>query len=270
MKDYHLLAVFTLLCSLFFLSVVGCRDQLNDLVSSSEEPSGTNPDALEAQGHTPAAAHPTFEDTLAKLQSSYPTVLDAKFKTLREAVNSKTYLAFVQQKYSLDEQVQTFNDVLASLPLPEKRYIPFLEEHFEDPGELDLVGIHRWTIHARHLSAQQCNAAPEDIFPLFAAFSASIDNDKQIEDWLNFRFPNQQDPKVGEFLGKSIGLFTVKIEKEDRVKINEQWDRHGKNEGLLRLALTDPFIIGYILNDFTDIDIFLLWVNDECNKIGMP
>ena len=115
-----------------------------------------------------------------------------------------------------------------------------------------------------------CKAAPEDIFPLFAAFSAAIDNDKQIADWLNFRFPNQQDPKVGEFLGKSIGLFTVEIENEDRVKINEYWNTYGKNEGFLRLALTDPFIIGYVLNDFTESEIFLLWVNDECGKVGMP
>ena len=269
MKDYHLLAVFTIICYLF-LSVVGCRDQLNDLVSSPKEPSDTSPAALETQVPTPVPEPPNFEDTLAKLQVSYPDVLDAKFKTLRKIVNSQTYLAFVRQEYSLDEQKQTFDDLLASLPLPEKRYMPFLEEHFEEPGELDITGMHRWTIHARHLSAQLCNAAPEDIFPLFAAFSKAIDNDKQIADWLNFRFPNQQDPIVGEFLGKSIGLFTAQIEKEDQEKIKKQWDTYGKNQGLLRLALTDPFAIGYILNDFTDIDIFSLWVNDECNKIGMP
>ncbi len=148
--------------------------------------------------------------------------------------------------------------------------MPFLEAQFKDPGEFDIVGIHRWTIHARHLSAQTCNTAPEDIFPLFAEFSAAIDNDKQIADWLNPRFPNQQDPEVGEFLGKSIGLFTAEIEKEDQRKIKELWDAYGKNEGLLRIALTDPFAIGYILNDFKDIDTFVLWVNDECNGIAMP
>jgi hypothetical protein len=269
MKEYHLLAVFAIICYLL-LSVVGCRDQLNDLVSSHEEPSDTSPVALEPQVPTPVPEPPTFEDTLAKLQISYPDVLDAKFKTLQKVVNSKTYLAFFQHKYSLDEQVQTFDDLLASLPLPEERYMPFLEKHFEGPGELDIVGMHRWTIHARHLSAQLCNAVPEDIFPRFAAFSKAVDSDKQIADWLNFRFPNQLDPGVGEFLGKSIGLFTAQIEKEDQVKIKQQWDAYGKNEGLLRLALTDPFAIGYILNDFTDIDTFLLWVNDKCNEIGMP
>ena len=269
MKDYHLLAVFIILCYLF-LSVIGCRDQLNDLTSYPEEPSDTRPVVLEPQVPTPVPEPPTFEDTLAKFQVSYPDVLDAKFKTLQEVVNSKTYLTFLKHKYSLDKQVQTFDDLLASLPLPEKRYMPFLEKHFEDPGELDIVAMHRWTIHARHLSAQLCNAAPEDIFPFFAAFSAAIDSDKQITDWLNFRFPNQLDPEVAEFLGKSIGLFTAQIEKEDQVKIKELWDAYGKNEGLLRLALTDPFAIGYTLNDFTDIDIFLLWVNDKCNEIGMP
>ena len=269
MKDYYLLVVFTIICFLF-ISVIGCRDQLNDLVSSPEEPSDTSQPALEPQVPTPIPEPPTFEDTLAKLQASYPDVLDAKFKTLHKIVNSKTYLAFLRHRYLLDKKVQTFDDLLTSLPLPEKRYMPFLQEHFEEPGELDIVGIHRWTIHARRLSAQMCSAAPEDIFPLFAAFSAAIDNDKQIADWLNFRFPNQLDPEVAEFLGKSIGLFTAQIEKEDQMKVKELWDTYGKNEGLLRFTLTDPFAIGYILNDFTDINTFVLWVNDKCNGIGMP
>ena len=269
MKKYHLLVVFTISCYLL-LSVLGCHDPLDDQVPLAEGLGDTSPIVLDTPPPVSAARPPTFEDTLAKLQVAYPTVLDAEFKTLRKVVNSKTYLAFVRHEHSLGEQIQTFDDVLVSLRLPETRYMPFLEEHFEKPGELDLVGIHCWTIHARHLSARLCNAAPEDIFPLFAAFSGAIENDKQIADWLNFRFPNQQDPKVGEFLGKSIGLFTVEIENEDRVKINEYWNTYGKNEGFLRLALTDPFIIGYVLNDFTESEIFLLWVNDECGKVGMP
>lgn len=267
MKDCYFLTPF-IICYLIF-SLIGCRDQLEDLTFSPEESSETNLISHETPTFPPVPGIPTFEDTLAKLQASYPIVLDAEFKTLRKAVNSKTYLTFVRQKFSLDEKVQTFDGVLASLPLPKKRYMPFLKEHFQAPDELDFAGIHSWAIHARHLSAKQCNAAPEDIFPLFAAFSAAIDNDKQITDWLDFRFPNQFDAEVAEFLGKSIGLFTVQLEKEDRVNIKEQWDTYGKNEGLLRTALIDPFAIGHILNNFTDIDIFFLWVNDECNKIGV-
>lgn len=244
--------LWTLVCLLFNS---GCLDRPSDVVDITAE-------SVESEV---VATAPTPEQTFAKLQTGFPNVLDAEFKTLRKIVNSKTYLDFLRRENSIDKTVQDFDELLEVVPPPTERYLPFLEEHFKTPGEIDVVGMHRMTGYTRNMLARLCEA-PQDIFLIMDEFAQASGNDEDIDKWMSFRFDNQ-GPDVIELFSLATADFVKKIESEDQARIREHFEQYGRDAGLLWLALREPVLTGHILNDFPNTDIFLRWVDGKCNQL---
>ncbi len=261
MKLFQMLTVWTLVCLLFNS---GCLDRPSDVVDLTVEAADSPVETAESAD---AATTPTPEQTFAKLQTAFPGVFDAEFQTLRKIVNSKTYLDFLRRENSLDKTVQDFDQLLEVVPPPTARYLPFLEEHFKNPGEIDVVGMHRMTIYTRNMLARLC-ANPQDIFRILNEFGQVSDDDEHIDKWMSFRFGNQE-PEGIELFSVAMADFVKKIESEDQAGIREYFEQYGRDSGMLWLALREPVLIGHILNDFPDTDIFLRWVDGECNQLDV-
>lgn len=261
MKLFQMLTVSVLVCLLFSS---GCIDRPGDIVDMATEAADS---PVEMVGSEDAATMPTPEQTFAKLQTAFPTVFDAEFKTLRKTVNSKTYLDFLRRENSIDKTVQDFDELLEVVPPPTERYLPFLEEHFKNPGDIDVVGMHRMTIYTRNMLARLCET-PQDIFLIMNDFAQASGNDEHIDKWMSFRFGNQE-PDVVELFSFAVADFVKKVESEDQARIREHFEQYGRDAGLLWLALREPVLIGHILNDFPNTDIFLRWVDGKCNQLDV-
>ena len=76
--------------------------------------------------------------------------------------------------------------------------------------------------------------------------------------WMEIHLPNQD--QVKEFF-TAFEHFVIKTEKKDALLIQEQFVKHGKDDGLLWLALRNPTLTAEILNNFANTAVFLEWTN---------
>ena len=73
---------------------------------------------------------------------------------------------------------------------------------------------------------------------------------------MEMHLPNQGQGK--EFF-TTFENFVQETEKEDARLIEEKFEQHGKDDGLLWLALHNPALTAEILNNFTNTAVFLRW-----------
>ena len=238
------------------------------LLGCSEDPD-TDTTSVETFIAEPIPAKPTPEGTFAKLQTLFPRpIFDGDFTILGEVTTSKTYLDFLTQEYRTGTPFKTLADYLdVAKPDPE-RYKPFLKESIGKSNEEDIAIVHQLTLTYRcaNVILYQMMHNPLDgndaLKAIFAVLEKklSILDEAQVKAWIEIRLPNPAETK--EFF-TALEHFVMETEREDTLLIQEQFEDHGKDDGLLWLALHNPALTAEILNNFTDTDVFLRWTEGD-------
>ena len=208
----------------------------------------------------PPSPKPTPEDTFAKLKMLFPKpILDGDFSTLGEVTASKTYLDFLTQEYQTEKPFKTLPEYLNVAPPPDpERYKSYLKDLIGKPNEEDVAIVHQMTVRFRCANARMYQnlhdgAAVKAILGLLEK-KLSVLEEAPMKAWLALHFPN------GDFF-KDFDNFVTETEREDTLLIQEQFEKHGKDDGLLWLALRHPILTAEILNNFTNTVVFQEWIN---------
>lgn len=240
------------------LQLLGCSEDLdNDTVEEMDPASGT----LIAE---PIPPKPTPEDTFTKLKMLFPKpILDGDFTTLDEVTASKTYLDFLTQEYRTGKPFKTLADYLdVAKPDPE-RYNPFLKEFINKPNEEDIAIVHQMTLKYRCanviLYQMIHDGNGENVVKAILAVlekKLSVLDEAPVKAWMEIHLPN---PDQGKEFFTTLEHFVTETEKKDTLFIQEQFEQHGKDDGLLWLTLRNPALTAEILSNFTNTDMFLKW-----------
>ena len=237
---------------------------------SSPDPSTLKPEKEDIDtedGIEPIAQPPTIEETFENLKRENPGgILDDDFKTLRRLVTSKTYLDFLRHNHPIEDQYQTFDafwKIAASHP---SRYLPFLKQHIEKPDEEDAANAHLFAEHYRHVLTREYHGEDPDIFQ---DELVKLMKGPAINIGLKHFVDDERNALNGLeiiFFTVEIGLYVQKTEQADAAFAQEFLDKHGEQDALIWIALEDPVLIGYILKDFTDVQVFLKWMRGEFHQ----
>ena len=215
----------------------------------------------------PVARPPTPEETFEQLKRENPgNILDDDFKTLRRLVNSKTYLDFLRRTHPLEDQYRTYDafwEIAASHP---SRYMPFLKQQLKKPDEEDAANAHLFAEHYRHVLTRGYHGEDPDTFQ--DEFAKLMDGPG-----LNIGFKHFVHAEQNRLNGLELAFFLLelifyvgKTDQTDAALAAELFDKHGEQDALIWLALKDPVLIGYILKDFTDVQVFRRWMAGEFHQ----
>ena len=237
---------------------------------SSPDPSTLKPEKEDTNTESliePVARPPTPEETFEQLKRENPgNILDDDFRTLRRLVNSKTYLDFLRRNHPLEDQYQTYDafwKIAASHP---SRYMPFLKQQLKKPDEEDAANAHLFAVHYRHVLTRGYHGEDPDTFQ--DEFAKLMDGPG-----LNIGFKHFVDAERDVLNGFELIFFLLeltfhvgKTEQTDAALAGELFDEYDEHDALIWLALKDPVLIGYILKDFTDAEVFRRWMAGEFHQ----
>lgn len=243
------------------LQLLGCsEDPDND---TTEEMDTASVETLIAE---PIPRKPTPEDTFAKLKAIFPRpIFDEEFTTLIEVTTSKTYLDFLTQEYRTKKPFKTLAEYLNVAEPAHERYNPFLKEFINKPNEEDIAIVHQMTLKYRcanvtlYQMLHEGNA--ENVVKAILAVlekKLSVLEEAPVKAWMEIHLPN---PDQGKEFFTALEHFVAETEKKDTLFIQEQFEQHGKDDGLLWLALRNPALTAEILNNFTNTNVFLKWTD---------
>ena len=185
-------------------------------------------------------------------------IFDEDFTTFGEVTTTKTYLDFLAQEYQTEQPFKTLAAYLdVAQPDPE-RYKPFLKEFIGKSDEEDIAIIHQMTLKYRCANAilYQMTHDGNVIQAILAILEKklSVLEEEPMKAWLELHFPEH------DFF-PTFDNFVTETEREDVLLIQEEFEVHGKDDGLLWLALRNPTLTAEILNNFTNTDVFLKWTD---------
>ena len=249
----------------FFLGIslfLACQSSPDPSVLEPERENIDTEDSIE-----PIARPPTIEETFEHLKRENPgDILDDDFKTLRRIVTSKTYLDFLRRDHPIENQYQTFDEywkIAASHP---SQYLSFLEKHLEKPDEEDAANTHLFAEHHRRTITREYHGEDPERFQ--EEWGKLVDGPG-----LNIALRHFVDDKRNAVDGFGLILFLMKVtfyveetEQADATRAQELLNEHGEQDALIWLTLKDPVLIGYILKDFTDVQVFLKWMHGEFHQ----
>ena len=237
---------------------------------SSPDPSTLKPEKEDIDTEDsiePIARPPTIEETFEQLKrENLDNILDDDFRTLRRLVNSKTYLDFLRRNHPLEDRYQTYDAFWEMASSHPSRYMLFLEQQLEKPDEEDAANAHLFAVHYRHVLTRGYHGEDPDTFQ--DKFAKLIDGPG-----LNIGFKHFVAAKRNVVNGLEFGFFLLeltfyvgKTEQTDAAFAQELLNKHGEQDALIWIALEDPVLIGYILKDFTDVQVFQRWMAGEFHQ----
>lgn len=253
MQNFSRSTIFILLAIAFQL--LGCsEDTDNDTVED------TDTSSVETLIAEPIVTKPTPEDTFAQLKTLFPKpIFDEEFTTLSEVTASKTYLDFLAQEYQTEKPFKTLAEYLNVAEPDPERYKPFLKEFIGKSNEEDIAIVHQMTLQYRCANAILYHLIQNgDIKAILAVLEKklSILDEAPVKAWLDRHIPQR------DFFD-AFEKFVMETEKADALLIQEQFEKHGKNAGILWIALRNPTLAAEILNNFTNTDVFLKWTDGD-------
>ena len=220
----------------------------------------TDPSSVETLIAEPIVTKPTPEDTFAQLKTLFPKpIFDEEFTTLSEVTASKTYLDFLAQEYPSEKPFETLEEYLSVAQPDPERYKPFLKEFIGKANEEDIAIVHQMTLQYRCANAILYHLIQNgDIKAILAVLEKKISvlDEAPVKAWIEKHFPQR------DFFD-AFEIFVMETERADTLLIQEQFEKHGKNAGILWVALRNPALIAEVLNNFTNTDVFLKWTDGD-------
>ena len=215
---------------------------------------------------------PTMAEMTAQLRQEFPgNVLGDDFTRIQDIINSETYIEFLKRTYPQENQFQNFDEFWALASVDEARYLELLDKYFKpplpEPTEEDVDVLHYMTLYQRNLNVRMYHG-------LMEVKEAMIDMmmNEPVHSWLEQHFFSADDVNVLLLLIKLLvyhSILVKDLQEEDREKIQALFVEHGVQKGFLRVALQEPVSLGYVLKDFTDVQVFKRWVDGEFHEVTL-
>lgn len=210
--------------------------------------------------------HPELAAKFQELQDLFPSpILDEGFKTLHEMSASKAYLKFLRTAYPnvLHQDLNTFFN--NSLPSEERAemYTDVLKKHFGKATQRDIRAVHHLhhAFQSTRISVFHGKGIDEAINEVLKPI---VLNGRSGEWAKNFPIEDEIDEDAFDAFILDLEHLSRDIEFANIKKINQflqRYDRKDKpGDGFIWLILTDPALMGQILQDFTDTEIFRKWL----------
>ncbi len=224
---------------------------------------------FEAVPMAPMLRHPSIAEVMAQLRLEFPgNVLDDDFTRIREIINSETYLDFLKRSYPQENQFQNFDEFWALASVDEERYLELLNKHFKpplpEPTAEDVAVLHYMTLYQRNLNVRMYHG-------LIEVKGAMVDMmmNEPVHSWLEQRFVDADAVHILLLIKLLVyhSILVEELQEEDREKIHALFVEHGTQKGFLRVALQEPVSLGYVLKDFTDVQVFRKWVDGEFSEV---
>ena len=247
----------SLCVSIFF----GCTDPPDDKILTPEEPT------LEEFSITTVAVK-NFgefqEETFSELKTEFGrNLLDDNFKILRLLTHSETYLGYLEHAFPTDEPFQTFDEFISMISPADEGYRPFLERYFQNINEDDILAM---DILIGALLRGNFRAYQGGNKVTFFASRADAWKHPIVKEWIEQRFEVEKGPidaqKFNNFT-KSSETFSKKIDTAYAKLVQDYFNAHGENEGIIWFALQEPLRLERILDNFTKAKVFREWVNGD-------
>ncbi|MYB94563.1 hypothetical protein F4054_13660 [Candidatus Poribacteria bacterium] len=189
-------------------------------------------------------------------------ILDEHFATLHKISMSDLYLGFLKKVYPDVLPHQNFKAFVKNRPPNPEVYMPLLKRHFEKVTDEDVIAINR--LHQGYQKARisvyhgidQLAAETEILTPTF--------QEEPVWSWFMKR---GRDEKVYEAFDADFQQLSEDIEHANIEKINqtlkEQRREKRPDDGFIWLMLTEPVLMGEVLDSFNDTEIFSKWIKGE-------
>ena len=209
-----------------------------------------------------------YEQTFKALQRQFQSpILDEEFEILHQIIStSPIYLDFLRDVYPNvpHQNFKTF--VKASVensPPNAELYRGVLKKHFSEAMKEELIIMHR--MHQAFQSARiliyhgadKITAEEKILLPVF--------QEEPIFEWGIKRL--QGNDKIIESFGEDFDRLSLDIEQANIEKIKKVLkDRRTEqrpDDGFIWLMLTEPVLMGEVLESFTDTEVFLKWLEGE-------
>lgn len=208
-----------------------------------------------------------YEQTFKALQRQFQSpILDEEFEILHQIIStSPIYLDFLRDVYPNvpHQNFKTFVKAFVENNPPNAELYRFvLKKHFGGAMKEELIIMHR--MHqafqrARILiyhGADKITAEEKILLPVF--------QEGQIFEWGIKRLQND---KIIESFGEDFDRLSLDIEQVNIEKIKKTLkDRRTEqrpDDGFIWLMLTEPVLMGEVLESFTDTEVFLKWLKGE-------
>lgn len=200
-----------------------------------------------------------YEGTLRKLQQLFPPpVLDENFWTLRKAQGSEPYLRFLKNAYPNLGPFQTFREFLAQSSLPSEVYKPVLKKHWGPPDETDIFVADK-LVQAFQKARVQVYHGIDEVSAYQQVIRPTVEKDPVFE-WVLRRV---RDEDAYAAFDAELQQLSRDLENEHIANIQRYLQDFGRDEGLLRLLLREPIVMGQVTYNFTDTEVFLNWLKGE-------
>ncbi len=249
---------------LFFFTIVlvsGCSNETDEVIT---------PDVSDEQTTDSPVVIGIYEEELAakfqELQDLFPPpILDEGFKTLHEISGSDPYLKFLSTAYPNvpHQSLNTFFKNSHPNTVRTKMYTRVLTKHFGKATQRDIRAVHH--LHRAYQSTRilvyHGTSPPAAIDEIFLPTL----RDSPTWQWIAELFPEDEEGFEAfdvEFQQLSLDIEFAKIYKIDQALQDHQ--RNGNSDAaFIWLLLTDPVLMGQILQDFTHTEIFHKWLEGE-------
>ena len=217
----------------------------------------------------PMQRPPTLAETMAQLRKEFPgNVLDEDFTRIQEIIESETYLAFLKRSYPQEKQFQNFDEFWELVSVDKEGYLALLNTYFKPPLAAptaeDVDVLHYMTLQERHLNVRLYHGKDKVQEGRFEMMM-----NEPVHSWIKQRFTNANgrlDVLLWIRLFVHHVVWVKELQEKDRGKIEAFFDEHRIQKGFLQFALEEPVRLGYLLKDFTDVQVFKRWVDGEFSK----
>ena len=226
---------------------------------------------FEAVPMAPMLRPPTIAEVMAELRAEFPgNVLDDDFTRIREIIASETYIDYLKRTYPQENQFQNFDEFWALASVEEARYMELLNKHFKpplpEPTAEDVDVLHYMALFERNLNVRLYHDGSIEV----KGAMMDMMMNEPVNSWLKQRFVGADAVNILLLIKLLVyqSILVDELQEEDREKIHALFVEHGTQKGFLRVALQEPVSLGYVLKDFTDVQVFRKWVDGEFSEVA--
>ncbi len=203
------------------------------------------------------------KETFDSLRKTYSgELLDAKLKTLNTLATSAEYLNFLAKTYPKFAPFLDIHDFDKRVMPPKDRYLKFCQEYLNIPSAEEITDDEQYVIHhiATSSWASEASQRGKDRSP-----SLQPGKPFRLGHVLAFKPIGRKilEQREGKRAAFAFVLLTAQEHLDEDVRwIKALFEKHGRSEALLRIAVQDPMLFYRIFYAFSTDTTFLKCVYD--------
>ncbi len=220
-------------------------------------------DAPPEYKHEDRVLNPLEKETFNILKKKFPSeLLDAKLKSLRALAESSEYLAFLDKTYPKLAPFKDLEDFDSKVTPPKDRYLQFCQDYLNIETAGEITDNEQFVIHHILTSSWASEASQR-----------GKDKPPDLQSGKPYRLgPVLAFKPIGKEIlkrraAKSTAFTALLITAQSHLNEDTRWlkalfEKHGKSNACLQIALQDPMLFYRILYTFSSDTTFLKCLYD--------